>query len=174
MLAEGLGRQPRGSVGRQAAVGDGPAGEQDLAVGRKPRWGRAEVDSEDEPRLAGEAEQPFGVEPAQRAPAEGGVFAAQPQGRPVQAQEGALVSELRLDAVLAPVRRLGQPGFGGARTIIRSGGASPGGHSAPWGHPRPRWPGTPRESKTFTGAGPGDGYAAAVAAGNLAGAAAEP
>jgi len=119
MLAEGLGRQPRGSVGRQAAVGDGPAGEQDFAVGRKLCWGRAEVGGEEEAWLAGEAEQPFGVEPAQRASAEGGVLAAQPQGRPVQAQEGALGSELRLDAVPAPVRRLGQPGFGGARTAVR-------------------------------------------------------
>ena len=59
---------------------------------RKRNRGRAEVGGEDEPRFAGEAEQSFGVEPAQRAAAQGRMVAAQPQGRPVQAQEGTLVS----------------------------------------------------------------------------------
>jgi selenocysteine-specific elongation factor len=89
-LAEGAsGGQPGGGVRWQAAAGERPAGEQDLAVRGKGRRSRAEVSGEDESGLPGEAEQGrvcgiFRREPAQRAAAQGGVAATQPQRRPVQ------------------------------------------------------------------------------------------
>ena len=111
------GGQPHRGIGPQASVGADRArfaGQQDLPVRRERDSGRAEVRGEDEARLPGEAEQALGgvrpVEPAQRATAEGWVVAAHLEGRPVQAEERARVTELRLDAVAAPVRRLGEPG----------------------------------------------------------------
>jgi hypothetical protein len=116
----------------------------------------AEVGREDEPWVPGEAERFAAglVEPPECAESKSRVLAAQPERGTVQGKERGRVAELGLDAVAAPVSRLGEPRWRGRSTTARSVCASPGG----------RPPGTPREAKTYTGAGPGDRHAAAVAA----------
>ena len=83
----------------------------------------SEVGREDEPGVSGEAERLAAglVEPPECAESKGRVLAAQPERGTVQGKERGGVTELGLDAVAAPVSRLGEPRWRGRSTTARSG-----------------------------------------------------